>query len=100
MTSVHDSDNDAIFGKNLSVYGKKAAGSRPLWEVMEESTGTVAEWGDMIRAVRDWLVPEEQEPENAFETEGYVPMRLREDRQRLRALLTAEADRAERGDHD
>lgn len=79
---------------------------RPLWEVMYHSFWKCPKenWhlscAYMIRAVRDWLVPEEQEPENAFEAEGYVPMRLREDRQRLRALLTAEADRAERGDHD
>lgn len=89
------------------------ADPRPLWEVIEQAWWSSVDTENLhcsppasdqaayvIRAVRDWLVPEEQEPENAFEAEGYVPMRLREDRQRLRALLTAEADRAERGDHD
>lgn len=46
--------------------------------------GTAAE----IRAVRDWLVPEEAEPWGKAQAE----------RQRLRDLLTAEADRAECGD--
>jgi len=41
--------------------------------------------------LRDWLVPEEKPcPDMAIEA------LLRDDRQRLRALLTAEADRAER----
>jgi hypothetical protein len=55
----------------------------PLWEVMEQATGTVAEWDVAIRALRDWLVPE-----------GL----LTADETDIRALLTAEADRAERGD--
>lgn len=47
----------------------------------------------VIRAVRDWLVPEETMPSDELSSWD----RLWE-RQRLRALLTAEADRAERGD--
>lgn len=45
--------------------------------------------------LRDWLVPEE----SVEDAPGrFVNGCCLEDRQRLRALLTAEADRAERGD--
>ena len=54
---------------------------------MEQSCGTVANWDDVIRALRDWLVPEETPP---LGPAGKQNMRLRD-------LLTAEADRAERG---
>ncbi len=73
----------------------------PLWEVMYDAWckttdplisdqaavehGTAAE----IRALRDWLVPEEAPP---LGPAGKAHMALR-------ALLTTEADRAERGDH-
>ena len=44
-----------------------------------------------IRALRDWLVPEEEaDDDDSF---AVIPQG---ERQRLRALLTAEADRAER----
>ena len=74
----------------------------PLWEVLRRAYDTSPlapmdaddDWTDRhgyaaeIRAVRDWLVPEEGPPAGAYWSE----------RQRLRALLTAEADRAERGE--
>jgi hypothetical protein len=72
----------------------------PLWEVMEQATGTVAEWDVVIRALRDWLVPEE-----TFNGGGPPllpdsdPRFIRWNKQRqIRLLLTEEADRAERGD--
>ncbi len=75
----------------------------PLWEEMQEAViaaplatrnpaGTVA--AAQIRAVRDWLLPEE----SIEDAPGrFVNGCCLEDRQRLRALLTAEAERAERG---
>ena len=47
-----------------------------------------------ICALRDWLVPREDAPPPA----GYPSWGKWQERQRLRALLTAEAERAERGD--
>jgi hypothetical protein len=61
---------------------------RPLWEVMEESTGTVAEWGDMIRAVADWI-------ENRQVTDYAVTL---PDVREVIGWLRAEAARAERGE--
>ena len=54
-----------------------------------------------IRALRDWLVPEEAEPTGMRPCgDTYSAQSIkRGERQRLRALLTTEADRAERGDH-
>jgi hypothetical protein len=77
---------------------------QPLWRAMEaayyqgrdpghnERHGYAAE----IRAVGVWLLPEEPEPEpgDRFEQRHIIWRH----NQRLRALLTAEADRAERGD--
>lgn len=74
----------------------------PLWRAMSgawsarviagrpdaDRLATAAE----IRAVRDWLVPEEEAP---ADFPGWLRYR---ERQFLRAQLTAEADRAERGD--
>jgi len=55
----------------------------------------------VIRAVRDWLVPEEPPPHRGMRPGG-TNLTYREtlsvERQRLRALLTAEIDRAERGE--
>lgn len=80
----------------------------PLWQVMTQARynsegarlasirhATAAE----IRALRDWLVPEEPEPK-MYHPNGEHTLAWCEwnSRQRLRALLTAEADRAERGD--
>ena len=76
----------------------------PLWEVMTQARynsegarlasirhATAAE----IRAVRDWLVPEE----TIEDAPGrFVNGCCLDERQRLRALLTAEGDRAERGE--
>ena len=42
-----------------------------------------------LEAVADQVVPEEIEPANAFEEEGYVPGRLREQRQETRRKLLA-----------
>ena len=42
-----------------------------------------------LEAVADQVVPEEIEPANAFEEEGYVPGRLREQRQETRRQLLA-----------
>ena len=76
----------------------------PLWREIENCDAFMPVHGllrrrliaVLIRAVRDWLVPEESE------LPGYLKgsdMHIRQiERQRLRALLTAEADRAERGD--
>lgn len=74
----------------------------PLWEVLadafDKAVPTACFYGSEmlarckaaeIRALRDWLVPEEQPP---LGPAGKAHMALR-------ALLTAEADRAERGDH-
>lgn len=64
----------------------------PLWRTMEMSTGACAEWQHIILALRDWLVPEEgPRPDLSHAGTRW------DERQRLRALLTAEADRAERG---
>jgi hypothetical protein len=86
----------------------------PLWEVMRKAYDTSPlapmdaddDWTDRhgyaaeIRAVRDWLVPEELEPKG-HQPNGEVSLAWDawKQRQRLRALLTTEADRAERGDH-
>lgn len=77
---------------------------QPLWWAMHRADQNVklsAEQHDHwpryikaaeIRALRDWLVPEEPlyDGDQRWELE-------RDERQRLRALLTTEADRAERG---
>ena len=85
----------------------------PLWRVMfdayDASPPAPAEadndWTDRrgyaaeIRALRDWLVPEEalglRPPTDGGLITG-IEWCVGKDRQRLRALLTAEADRAER----
>ena len=43
----------------------------------------------VLEAATDQVVPEEIEPANAFEEEGYVPGRLREQRQETRRQLLA-----------
>jgi len=48
-----------------------------------------------LEAAADQVVPEEIEPANAFEEEGYVPGRLREQRQETRRKLLAIADQLE-----
>lgn len=72
----------------------------PLWRVMHNaflSSTLSGEEGHQgftqeIRAMRDWLVPEE---EALADFAGWFRYR---ERQLLRAQLTAEAERAERGD--
>jgi len=74
----------------------------PLWEAMRDAYCYGSQPGQCghgyaaeIRALRDWLVPEE----SVEDAPGrFVNGCCLEDRQRLRALLTTEADRAERGD--
>lgn len=75
----------------------------PLWQVLMNAGDPPCTMQEMaaaqICAFRDWLVPEEPEPHGQLPC-GELNLewdRWRE-RQRLRALLTAEADRAERGD--
>ena len=76
----------------------------PLWRVMHDaflSSTLSGEEGHQgfaaeIRALRDWLVPEEPEPEPGDRYEQrHIIWRHNH---RLRAQLTAEAERAERGD--
>ena len=78
----------------------------PLWEVMSDACadhprGVVdlqpAAVAAMIRALRDWQVSEwpEPEPGDPLYEQRYIIWRHN---QRLRHLLTAESDRAERGE--
>lgn len=81
--------------------------AEPLWKVLEaayfkgrspgfaEGPGYAAE----IRALRDWLVPEEKAPPQRQDIGGWNSWHDNlcwKERQRLRALLTAEAERAEK----
>jgi hypothetical protein len=83
----------------------------PLWKVMEQACDAVIAaqhpfareeqcLAAEIRALRDWLVPEEAEPTGMRPCgDTYSAQSIkRGERQRLRALLTTEAERAERGD--
>lgn len=78
----------------------------PLWQVMQKAAALAPEGVPTIsaelRALRDWLVPEESEPTGMRPCgDTYSAQSIkRGERQRLRALLTTEADRAERGGHD
>ena len=72
----------------------------PLWRALKAADAswtsdlTIPE-ARAIKALRDWLVPEE----SIEDAPGrFVNGCCLEDRQRLRALLTAESDRAERGE--
>lgn len=82
----------------------------PLWEVMRDAYDRAPmpppafrNCDDIgrflmaaeIRALRDWLVPEPEEPLFTATDEAFA---IWKERKHLRALLTAEADRAERGD--
>lgn len=88
----------------------------PLWRVLRqahaEDTGTIQysngtppvlgepdhfTWAAEIRALRDWLLPEE-EPLNEEEISDLVIWSRHRQRERLRAILTAEAERAESGE--
>lgn len=74
----------------------------PLWELMRAADSSCASdfispEAKAIITVRDWLVPEEHA--TPMLPAGYEETRVRwVERQRLRALLTPEADRAERGE--
>jgi hypothetical protein len=78
----------------------------PLWRVMDTAIAeaqmdarATSLYAAEIRAVRDWLVPDGQEPsEHLFDGDSNPQWDRWKERQRLRALLTAEADRAERGE--
>ncbi len=91
----------------------------PLWKVLHQAhleeagmvryiTGSEPVLGEPdrftraaeIRALRGWLVPEEIEPTGMRPCgDTYSAQSIkRGERQRLRALLTAEADRAEQGE--
>jgi len=77
----------------------------PLWRALKAADAswtsdlTIPE-ARAIKALRDWLVPEEAEPTGMRPCgDTYSAQSIkRHERQRLRALLTTEADRAERGD--
>lgn len=80
----------------------------PLWREIDDAWWSLVDLKEpcnpppndqaacVIRAVRDWLVPEEAEPELVYRFEQRHI--IWQHNQRLRALLTTEADRAERGD--
>lgn len=72
----------------------------PLWRVMRKAAALVEDDGSYsfgyaaeIRAVADWLVPEEREPTFS----GLSTHAAWRERQRLRRLLLEEAQRAEAG---
>ena len=80
----------------------------PLWEVMRDAYELSPlpvdanldqiyrnVYAAEIRALRDWLVPEPAEPLFTATDEAFA---IWEERKALRALLTTEADRAERGE--
>jgi len=76
----------------------------PLWKVMHRAHNDVGDpFGNAARsayaaeilALRDWLVPEPEEPMFTATDEAFA---IWEERKALRALLTTEADRAECGE--
>jgi hypothetical protein len=83
----------------------------PLWQVMSIASGhlldeTFGEATDLqcraaeLRALADWLVPQEL-PFNLMEINSkseWAQVVMRDERQRIRAVLLAEADRAEAGE--
>lgn len=81
----------------------------PLWKILREAydcstapSGNSDDWTERdgfsaeIRALRDWLVPEEGDvvPDGDLTEQAYRS----DERFGLRALLTTEAERAERGE--
>ena len=96
--------------------GGPAMSKPPLWEVMRAAyncstaaNGSTDDWTALdgyaaeIRALRDWLVPEEPPPHRGMRPGGTnltYQETLSVERQHLRAMLTAEVDRAERGEVD
>lgn len=82
----------------------------PLWLEMRTAydcstapNGSTGDWTERdgfaaeIRAVRDWLTPEAAEPLQPCPGSSWGRWH---ERQRLRAILTAEANRTEKGDDD
>ena len=85
----------------------------PLWKVVDEAWWSLVNTAEphcdppasdqaacVIRALRDWLVPEEPEPRiyEHCDRDDLVAWHRWDERQDLRALLTAEAARAEQGE--
>ena len=85
----------------------------PLLHAMTKASGALLDqtfgeathrqcWAAEIRALRDWLVPEEPRvfrPDCTLDEYEEARVFYRHgERQRLRALLTAEAERAEKGE--
>ena len=79
----------------------------PLWRVIENCDAFMPVHGllrrrliaVLIRAMRDWLVPEEPEPDyQSPDITDAIRWASFFERQHLRAILTVEADRAESGD--
>ena len=66
-----------------------------FWAFNRAASGKPYDWHYLpaiaaaLRVVADQVVPKEIEPANAFEEEGYVPSRLREQRQETRRKLRA-----------
>lgn len=77
----------------------------PLWQVLMNAGDPPCTMQEMtaaeIRALRDWLVPDEPEPRiyEHCDREDLVTWHRWDQCQELRDLLTDEADRAERGEH-
>jgi hypothetical protein len=84
--------------------------NRPLWQMMQDAFfgGVYVEttarerrsYAAELRAIADWLVPEEPAPHRGMRPGGSdktYQETLSVERQRLRAMLLDEADRAEVG---
>ena len=96
-------------GEPASVALEATEQAQPLWKVMRTAyacstapNGSTRDWTGRdgfaaeIRAVAEWLVPEEEPLPDSVH--GGNRFDRQAERQRLRALLITEADRAERGD--
>jgi hypothetical protein len=96
------------------IYPSMSPSREPLMHVMSKASGALLDatfgnatsrecWAAEIRALRDWLVPfEEVQGPYVNGPLGWVinteEQHRCDERQRLRALLTAEAERAENGE--
>ena len=111
LSHLSDEDFLALCPQGEHAPGPADPDHPPLWEEMLEAVIAVPapKWSPagkiaaaQIRAVRDWLVPEEPEAPagdgepwpQAYQQRSDA---MWEQRQQLRALLTTEAERAERG---
>ena len=78
----------------------------PLWRVMDMAAYPQPQppghnyRAAELRALRDWLVPDEAQPQQSAMpfSDWNLKIEVWDDHQRLRALLTAEAERAEKGE--